>query len=59
MRKDTYHARWFYLRKSYLLLEEDSMLLNFKTTTYATLLLIGLFVLPYAGNDTADRLLAF
>ena len=32
---------------------------KFKTTTYATLLLIGLFVLPYAGNVTADRLLAF
>jgi hypothetical protein len=26
------------------------MLQKFKTTTYATLLLIGVFVLPYAGN---------
>ena len=26
------------------------MLQKFKMTTYATLLLIGLFVLPYAGN---------
>ena len=27
---------------------------KFKTTTYATLLLIGVFVLPYAGNVTAE-----
>ena len=30
------------------------MLQKFKTTTYATLLLIGLFVFPYAGTVSAE-----
>ena len=37
-----------------LLLKEESMLQKFKMTTYTTLLLITVFVLPYAGNVTAE-----
>ncbi len=36
------------------LLKEESMLQKFKMTTYTTLLLITVFVLPYAGNVTAE-----
>jgi len=36
------------------LLKEESILQKFKMTTYTTLLLITVFVLPYAGNVTAE-----
>jgi len=37
------------------LLEEESMFPKFKMTTYATLLLITVFVLPYAGSERSTR----
>jgi hypothetical protein len=43
-------TRFILLENCYYLREEISMFHKFKTTTYATLLLIGVFVLPYAGN---------